>query len=435
MRQLPSDLAVKLNEKLQTISNEANPIMEVLIARAKSTVQDNTYWTTEIIRELENLGDVSVAPRRFKAYGRPNRLYEIHVRNGQVSTSTREYPDKLKMGFQPEFALGGGSSVAIAFDGHWERYRKLWRLITDENPWIFWVDTSGTLWRQHWNDTATKFVLDTNVTKVKAIRAWKNVNIQDQDQGVLVAYIKTNGSVWYRGYCQQANYQSAWEIETQITSFTGYAVNINLFITNDYRVGFIIEDSTHQIHWFITPRNWGGMALEQHTINMKIKTLINMLRVKNTKIPLEETITSFLHADIALLFARIDNGITHLANENITKINEEFEEYQDWGFKINVKFKYNIESSMIIEVIDSNTSSSFSISNIDSISKTEFNIYIDDTVHEFGMNISKGNIEIRITEAYNAAGYVYDSIIQEFTPLNLDMPDLPLPIVEGIWNE
>ena len=51
--------------------------------------------------------------------------------------------------------MGLGSSVAIAFNGYWERYRKLWRLITEEKPWIFWVDSTGVLWRQHWDDISS----------------------------------------------------------------------------------------------------------------------------------------------------------------------------------------------------------------------------------------------------------------------------------------
>ena len=49
--------------------------------------------------EKAGTGDVSLAPRRFKTRGTPNRIYEIHVDNGIVKTSIREYPDKLKDGW------------------------------------------------------------------------------------------------------------------------------------------------------------------------------------------------------------------------------------------------------------------------------------------------------------------------------------------------
>ncbi len=260
MKPLSPQLLQKMKETLQTIGNNANPRGAVIVSRAKDTVRDADYWITEIIRETSGLGDVSVAPRRFKSYGRPNRLYGIHVHNGEVKTLIREYPDQLKKGWVTQFSLGSGSSVATAFNGYWERYRKIWRLITEEKPYISWVDNNNDLWVQYWDEDLTKFQLSSSVSKVRMIRAWKNTAIHYLDQGVVIAYIKTDGTVWYRNYCIQESYEYAWEFEKQLTDFSGVAVNVNLFITNDYRMGFIIEDSLGQIHWLVTHRNWGGMA-------------------------------------------------------------------------------------------------------------------------------------------------------------------------------
>lgn len=281
MKSLSSDLLAKINTPLQTISNNADPKMEINIARAKNTITDVDPWTVEIIREISGLGDVSVAPRRFNIYGRPNRIYEIHIRDNIVYTSIREYPDKLKEGFKTQFSLGPGTSVGVAFNGDWKRYRKFYRLVTEEKPWISWVDNLGNLWTQKWDDTNSKFQLSSNVVQVKMIRAWKNLVIQQQDQGVVVAYIKNDGKVYYRNYCQQEDYSEMWEYEKELTSFTGSAANVNLFITNDYRMGFIVEDAWENIHWFITPRNWGGMASPAESIVAGIKKL--MLKVTPIK--------------------------------------------------------------------------------------------------------------------------------------------------------
>lgn len=273
MKPLSPQLLQKLKESLQTTGNNANPHLSVLVSRAKSTVQDADYWTVETIREMDGLGDISVAPRRFKAYGSPNRLYGIHVHNGEVKTLIREYPDKLKQGWVNQFSAGNGSSVAMAFNGYWERYRKFWRLVTDEAPYISWVDTANDLWTQLWDNELTRVKLSTNVSKVRMIRAWKNTVTQYLDQGVVVAYIKTDGKVYYRNYCIQEDSTEAWEFEKELVGFTGIAVNLNLFITNDYRMGFIIEDNLGQIHWLITTRNWGGMASPAENIMAGIKDI------------------------------------------------------------------------------------------------------------------------------------------------------------------
>ena len=171
--------------------------------------------------------------------------------NGIVRTAIREYPDKLKERWKDQFVLGEGSSVAIAFNGDWESYRKNWNLVTGEKPWIFWVDNSNVLWRQHWDDETTKAELATGVVYVRAIRAWKNRVFPLQDQGIVVGYIKTDGTVCYRNYCYQADGNYAWEYEKNVSDFTGSALSLNLFITNDYRMGFVIEDTVGQVHWLI----------------------------------------------------------------------------------------------------------------------------------------------------------------------------------------
>ena len=274
MKPLSPQLLQKINETLQTTGNNANPKLMVLAARAKDTVRDSDYWIVETIRETSGLGDVSVAPRRFKANGRPNRLYGVHVHNGEVKTLLREYPDKLKQGWVEQFSLGVGSSVAMAFNGHWERYRKLWRLITDASPYISWVDNNNDLWVQLWNDETTRVKLSMNVSKVRMIRAWKNTVTNYLDQGIVAAYIKTDGKVYYRNYCIQEDSSEAWESEKVVGNFAGGVNSVNLFITNDYRMGFVIEDSLGQIHWMVTQRNWGGMASPAENLVTSIQDIM-----------------------------------------------------------------------------------------------------------------------------------------------------------------
>lgn len=275
MRQITTQLNEKLKSNQQTPANKADPKMSIQVSRARMTVMDSDYWTVETMREKANLGDIGIAPRRFRPYGQPNRIYEIHVDNGIVGTSIREYPDTFKDGWKDQFTLGVGSSVALAFDGNWQRYRSAWRLVTEEKPWIFWVDSGGALWRQLWDDESSLSQLDSSVTYVRAIRAWRNLYSSELDQGIVVGYIKTDGTVWYRNYCRQADGTVTWEVARQVP-YVSNAVHLNLFLTNDYRVGFCIEKSNKEIQWIITQRNWAGMAL----IPENIQTSVSLNEIK-----------------------------------------------------------------------------------------------------------------------------------------------------------
>src|SRR5690554_2949760 len=110
MRNVDPVLSNKLNTQYQTKANNAQPKMTVAIARARNTVSDSSYWVVETIRTGSTLGDVSLAPRRQKVTGSPDKIYEIHVYNGEVRTSIREYPDKFKDGWIDQFDVGAGSS-------------------------------------------------------------------------------------------------------------------------------------------------------------------------------------------------------------------------------------------------------------------------------------------------------------------------------------
>ncbi len=437
MRRIPQSIKEKIDKQNQTIYENANPKMSVAIARAKTTVMDSSYWTVETIREGDRLGDISVAPRRFRVTGAPNRIYEIHVENGIVGTAIREYPDKLRDGWQDQFTLGPGSSVAMAFNGHWERYRKLWRLITNEAPHLLWVDGSNKLQTQLWDDETTKQELATNVKYVRAIRGWKNVNFINRDQGIIAAYIKQDGSVWYRNYCDMEDDDPVWENERQLTEFTGLAVSLNLFITNDYRMGFVIEDNLGKINWYITERNWAGMAIRPETIMAApAELVVDFIPIDYQGGYTEEALTvapaemvlNLLYADTVNDFAAI--------NISKTLLDENNEEYEDWGWIIEINTNHPIPNLGLLDITITNLDNStvVQIESIDKISDTTYRFNVSDVV-ESGINNVSGDLKVEIIGALNPAGYSYIDMENTFTPINLVPTFIPLPEVEVIYNE
>lgn len=427
MRQIGPDLLSKLNSNEQTAANKSEPKMSVQVSRARTTVMDSTYWTVETIRTKAGLGDISLAARRLKAHGRPDRLYEIHVDGGQVKTTIREYPDLQKDGWQPQFELGAGSAVAIAFDGEWELWRKKWRLKTVEEPWIFWVDASGVLWAQLWDDVTTKVELASGVAKVKAIRGWKNKYYPEKDQGIVVGYIKTDGFLYYRGYCQDVNSVQAWEMERKVNEITFHVVNLNLFLLNDYRMGFVVESGTGEVHWLITERNWAGMAIGVETIMAApFSASVEYDYIEYIE-PLhaESIFGAISEVSAKLLWAVPYNAI--LSAENEPDIDN------NWGFAIVVEFEHGIttpsptdfsltdENSALFQVLDITQIEC----NIYRLTTSDFNnAYGDLSINFTGGGLTKGENEQDM-----------DSFSYAFLPANLVPTFIPVPEVEGVWNE
>ena len=438
MRSIPPVLLSKIKEQNQTIYNNANPKMSIQVSRAKDTVMDSTYWTTEIIREKEGIGDLSVAARRQKPYGRPNRLYNIYVDNGTVKTSIREYPDYQNLKWQNQFDVGTGTACAIAFDGYWDLYRLKWQMVTSENPWLFWVDGAGKLWTQFWNEIDTKTELATGVSKVKSIRGWRNINMPLVDQGVVAGYIKTDGKVYYRNYSYQSTGEYAWENERQIVEFTETAVNLNLFITNDYRMGFVIEDSTGKIHLYVTERAWAGMAIAPERIYAnpyEIHLDLIELDYENTYEDIHIQANPY-DITLDLLFASTENSILSSENKPIVMLDENEEEYDDWGWTIEFEVQNPVIEILIENVVvtDTSNSSAIPMASIEDLGDNKYRLLASDVI-ESGFNNILGDIKVDITGVYNEAGYEYESMSYTFTPVNLVPTDIPAPEVEAIWNE
>lgn len=437
MRNVDPVLSNKLNSQYQTKANNAQPKMNVVIARARNTVSDSSYWVVETIRTGSTLGDVSLAPRRQKVTGPPNRIYEIHVVGGVVGTAIREYPDKFKDGWQNQFSLGTGSKVAIAFDGEWHRYRRLWRLVTHEKPWIFWVDGDSKLWAQLWDDEDTKQELASGVTYVRAIRAWKNLNIADKDQGIVVGYIKSDGKVYYRNYCQLLDLSYTWEPERQVTEFTGTALSLNLFITNDYRMGFVVEDSLNDVYWYITDRDWAGMAIAAESVTVAPAELkVELIPIDYIGAYTQETISvAPAELGVNLLYADTDNDFKAM-NAPKTMLDEFNEPYDDWGWIIDLTFDHPIPTLSLVEVVvtDIDNSTTITMASIEKVSDEIYRLHVSDIV-ESGINNVSGDIKVTVTGAINPAGYTYITMEHTFTPVNLVPTFIPLPEVEVIYNE
>ena len=387
---------------------------------------DSTYWTVETIRTKAGLGDLSIAARRLKPYGRPDKLYNIYVDNGIVKTATRAYPDYEEEKWQDQFSLGSGTAVAICLDGYWELYRGKWQQVTSEKPWLFWVN-GGRLYTQYWDETDTKLELATGVSKLKAIRGWANVNIMIQDQGVIVGYIKTDGKVYYRNYCRQANSSYIWENETQITEFTGTANTLNLFITNDYRTGFAVEDVSNKMYLFITGRVWAGMAIGKETFSARANLEIDFIPLQHHSRNGRENFCTTPMLEPSFLYASNYNKFKHI--ENID--NGE----GDFGRKVRAVSKYRIFDLSIddFKMTDCHDKDYTCVS-VEEVGGGQYNWTYE---LEF-TNFNNANCETTLLFnglfGTNEAGFRFLEFDGEFLPTDLVPVQTPPPIVDEITN-
>lgn len=412
---------------------EATVFIQAFINTTRhSIVLGDEFVDNTLMSITSQLKEVDITIRRTDIIKPPDKLFRITNILDTAYVYSSDWNNYVQQWYQ-EFEIPDVKSVSIAMDGHWEYddVDSTYELITSEYPFIFWVNANNELYVQTWNKTVTKLNLANGVTKVKSLRAWKNVVYPEKDQGVVCAYIKTDGKVYYRNYCyQELTSKYAWEEERQIEEFMGNAVNLNMFNTNDYRMGISIEDSSGNVQWLLTDRNWAGMAIAP--INFSVAPM----NVSATLLPIEypefydieQLSLAPMEITSELLFALTDNII--MLVKNIPN------EDDDWGWIIEVNVKYPIDELLLnkITVTDIDKSTNIAISSINKVNDYKFNFNVDNIIED-GINNVTGDIKVKIDGIYNEAGYLYDTMIKDFTPTNLVPTVVNIPEVEEMWNE
>lgn len=293
MRSIPSDIKAKLLKRFQADGTDSRPQMSII-----SEQPSIATLSSEIIHSgtVPNNGDVAI--RQLKSSG-PDYVYALCLDAAMMKVYGRSLSIS---GYETEWehlwTLGAAIDVAIEFNGTWQKGsgKDYYFMITDEFPWLFWVDESGILWAQHWQDQSTNIQLDTGVSSVSAVRGWQSTLTPTDDQGLVVAYIK-NKKAYYRAYCLETNGSISWETAQQLTSFTQDVMSLQAFRTNDYRIGFIAEvavvgaEVTDGIQYILSHRQYvgGSVTPEYFDITIpKVKFGLIPITTQNAYVPSEK---------------------------------------------------------------------------------------------------------------------------------------------------
>ena len=261
MRTINSELLAKIEKSQQTIYENANPSLKVLLSKGFSKDLFRVYT----IHNDSVLGKIDATVKRSNTEDDPDKAYVVYIVDGVAHVKSKDIPYDEIIPWAYEFELGAAGDVAIELDGEWERdaATKKFNLVAEEYPWIFKI-ASGVLTAQYWQNSAIE--LASNVNKIRSLKGWVPANGDEtNDQGIVVFYLKDDGNVYYRNYCIQVGGSKAWEVEKQLTAFTGTVVDIALFRTNDFRLGFVAQNADDTVEHMVTTRNWAGMSFEPET--------------------------------------------------------------------------------------------------------------------------------------------------------------------------
>lgn len=163
----------------------------------------------------------------------------------------------------------------MAFDGKHELIGGKKVFVQNDIPHMAYIKTNGDLFYCEFNsDLSTHFQLATSIISCCVIKGWNSVINDDDNQGYICAYIKSNKTAWYRRYYYHTlSGTTYWDDEV---AFTGLPLNlkkISAFKPNDYRVGFIFQTDTDEDYWTISDRTWAAMAVGTEYLSGTLKDL------------------------------------------------------------------------------------------------------------------------------------------------------------------
>jgi len=359
-------------------------------------------------------------------------MYQIAIVDGNamVYTSSEVQAEFVHEDWEFVEDLGPADQVAIEFDGYWEREPNgRYRFYSTGEPFCFIVN-GGELSAKRWVDgTPTSFVLATGVDKIDTVRGWKSVEFPTDDHGLIVTYLKA-GIVYYRNYAlQDVNPPvHAWETEKEVTDLPTPAVNLSVFRTNDYRVIFACEHNG-DIYWAVSERNWSGMGIESHIIDVTgTELLVDFIPIAyidgyhEHTITVEGTLPEFNYYDaIALLWAMADNSFVSAEN--------------DGHFTINARTEHFLTSITEANFTVTDTgASNFGITDI-TVGATPWDLTL--TVEDLSYS-TPGDLTLKFLGSgatKGEAGQDHDPFEITFTPTGIEYQEVERPEVEEIYNE
>lgn len=214
------------------------------------------------VRTLDIALDVTdIAIRQISSDNGPDQIWVVGLDNNEALIRYRDYKEtNANVSWSAVGSLGRALHAAIEFDGSWVLRVGAghYTIDTEEIPYIFIVDEENKLLAYHGIDDEEPYELDTNVTFVRACRAYSSIDYPEQDQGLIVAYLKTDRTAWYRQYVwNEDRQQFYWLTEVQIGTDTWDHINVSRL--NDYRVSFQLSNSEKNL-WIYSDRTWVGQA-------------------------------------------------------------------------------------------------------------------------------------------------------------------------------
>ena len=218
---------------------------------------DGGYLATRAIDIALDVCDIAI--RQISAQNGPDTCWIVGLNAGECLVRYRNYTETdASVGWTAAGSLGKAISASIEFNGVWELPygKKYYTIVTEELPYVFVVTEANELYAYHGVEDDNPELLSSEAVYVKSCLGYSSQLYPEQDQGLICAYIKTDGTVWYRQRLHTG--VTAWQPEVQLSAEAWEHMNVSRL--NDYRVSFQLSNADHNLFMY-TGRTYVGQAV------------------------------------------------------------------------------------------------------------------------------------------------------------------------------
>lgn len=427
MRSVPSYLAERLRRSIQTRANDSAPSVDIWVGRPSTVLVDDKFLERQTVLKA-TVSDVSIAVCHPRVKRNNTHIYMAYVSNGVAHVVDAKHKTKMSdhewrdTGFERS-----ATAVSIAFDGTMPKANGGdVEFVTDLYPWVFWIDGTVLYGQKLYSDDEPVILAETNCTDVSAIRAmWSSTG--GFDFGLVVFFI-LEGKLYYRQLIG-----GEW-MDAEIVSFGPKDVSwseVAAFRTWDYRVGVQIKTDTGVVYEMFTQFMGVGKQNTEHLEIGNISAKSDMLDVYYSNTRLDE------HVDLSKMSSDAPfGGLYSLDMPVICSAHNVEDENGDWGTTLIVSFTNYLVAEQVsnnhlqFALVDSWGSAYYPYSAaLHSDGKTitlqfeDFNAAYDVCEIQY----SPGTIQ-------SLASVLVESTKIQFTPNNLNPPEVPQPEVVSIRN-
>lgn len=225
---------------------------------------DGGYLATRLLDAGMDIQDISI--KQLSTDSTPSEIYAIGFEGTRLVLKSRVYSHLQRVNWTAIKDFGEGLTAGVEFYGRWapRSSSDKYTIETESAPFVFILGLDNVLRVYSGDSFDTVYELDTDVTAIGACQGFNSMYYIEQDQGLVIAYVK-EGNVYYRQWLYDDSSASYRWFAKEPVYEEGDASFVSMHRLPDYRLGICVQHASGT-KWLITDRTYVSQAIKPELV-------------------------------------------------------------------------------------------------------------------------------------------------------------------------